>query len=86
MLTEAMWEERRGHACEAIRHVEGKVGQDHDYQFDSQCDKTMVKMLLAQMDVAEFYSPERVTAMAKAMGLKVGWSLALTTQDKDEQA
>ena len=46
----------------------------------------MLQTLIANMDVAEFYSPQRVTSIAKQMGLRAGWSLDLTTQDIDGRA
>lgn len=46
----------------------------------------MLKMLIANMDVAEFYSPPRVTELARRMGLKAGWSVDLTTTDSDGRA
>ena len=46
----------------------------------------MMHMMIAAMDVAEFYSPPRVATMASRMGLRVGWSLDLTTKDTDGRA
>ena len=43
----------------------------------------MVKHLLAKMEVAEVYSPPRVTEMARKMGLRAGWALDLTMEDHD---
>ena len=37
-----------------------------------------------KMDVAEVYSPPRITAMARTMGLKDGWALDLTEVDPDD--
>ena len=34
------------------------------------------------VDVTEVYSPERVTAMARQMGMKGGWAFGLTTHDE----
>ena len=41
-----------------------------------------MNMTATNMDVAEVYSPERVTTMAKKMGLNAGWALDLTTTDE----
>ena len=43
----------------------------------------MLQTLVANMDVAESYSPPRVANMARQMGLRAGCSLDLTTQDID---
>ena len=37
-----------------------------------------------KFDVTEIYSPPRITAMAKKMGLKDGWALDLTETDEDD--
>ena len=47
---------------------------------------TMLNMLISHIQVAEVYSPPRVVEAAKAMGLRGGWSLDLTTQDVDGSA
>ena len=44
--------------------------------------RTMVKNLLAKIEVAEVYSPPRVTQMAESLGLRAGWALDLTTTDE----
>ena len=46
----------------------------------------MMEVLLNQLDVVEVYSPPRVAAMARRMGMRQGWSLDLTTCDKDGRA
>ena len=43
----------------------------------------MMKLVAEDIDVAEIYSPPRVAARAKLWGLKGGWSLDLTTKDRD---
>ena len=37
-------------------------------------------------EVAEIYSPPRITAMAKMLGMKEGWALDLTVNDEDGEA
>ncbi len=39
-----------------------------------------------KVDVAEVYSPPRITKMAEGMGLKAGWALDLTTTDPEDNA
>ena len=46
----------------------------------------MMKLVAEGIDVAEIYSPPRVTLRAKQWGLKLGWSLDLTTKDSDGKA
>ena len=57
--------------------------QRHANKMDKKLNAIMVEMMLNQMDVAEVYSPPRVAAMARRMGLRQGWSLDLTTYDRD---
>ena len=45
--------------------------------------KQRMQTLIAEMDVAEFYSPPRIASMASKMGLGAGWSLDITTNDSD---
>ena len=48
-------------------------------------ERILTKMTSTTMEVAEVHSPERVTAMARSMGLNVGWALGLTTTDENGQ-
>ena len=43
----------------------------------------MMKLVAENIDVSELYGPPRVAARAKELGLRAGWSLDLTTKDKD---
>ncbi len=43
----------------------------------------MMKLVAEDIDVAEIYSPPRVTKTAGQRGLKGGWILDLTTKDDD---
>ena len=52
----------------------------------SQMDQVMLQMMVNNMDVAEFYSPPRITDMAVKMGLRAGWSMDITTNDTDGRA
>ena len=46
----------------------------------------MFNKLLPKIEVAEIYSPPRVTETAKKMGLRAGWALDITTSDVDGRA
>ena len=48
-----------------------------------QLNRTMLNMVVKQMQVSEVYSPPRIVEMANKMGLRGGWSLDLTTHDED---
>ena len=52
----------------------------------SMLNNVMAKTMMREMDVAEVCSPPRVVAMAKAMGLRAGWSFDLTTHDGNGDA
>lgn len=86
IMTETQWEEKRGHAQKVMRYIEERMRQEHYNQLDNQLDRIMTEIMLTQVDVAELYSPQRVTAVAKAMGLKAGWGLNITTRDTDGRA
>ena len=79
-VTESRREETLGH--KAIHHV-NSIMEKKPSKLEHKLDKTMMELLIANVQVAEVYSPPRVVAMAKAMGLKGGWSLDLTTTDCD---
>ena len=82
MLTEAQVRERRHNVLRAIAAIEKKI-HETTYNLEQQLTHTMFKDLIAQMEVAEVYSPSRVTDMARQMGLRAGWALDITTQDVD---
>lgn len=46
----------------------------------------MLRRFIAKIEVAEVYSPPRVIAMAKRMGMKAGWASDVTTKDQDVRA
>ena len=69
----------------AIHVVKQKMKETRN-NLSKQFDQTMLQTLIAAMDVAEFYSPPRITEMAAKMGLRAGWSLDLTTNDEDGRA
>ena len=48
-----------------------------------QFDQTMLQTLIAEMGVAEFYSPQRIASTASKMGFGFGWSLDVTINDVD---
>ena len=41
-----------------------------------------VRQMIMGVDVTEVYSPERVTAMARELGMTAGWAFDLTTSDE----
>ena len=80
MITEDARHEQITHAKRAIMTIETQRRGD---ELDKKWNAVTMGMLLNQMDVAEIYSPPRVAAMAKRMGLRQGWSLDMTTCDRD---
>ena len=78
-------EEQRGRVRKAMHAVKQRMkttGRD----ITSQLDNTMMEIMIANVDVAEFYSPPRITKMASQMGLRAGWSMDITTSDVDGKA
>lgn len=78
-------EEQKGHIRKAIHVVQRDVNRRISNITD-QLDQAMMSRLVASMDVAEFYSPPRVAAMAAKMGLRAARSLGMTTRDADGRA
>ena len=81
-ITEMEREEMLGHVRKAIYQVNNMTGQRKS-NTEQKFDRDMMELLITNMQAAEVYSPPRVAAMARTMGLKAGWSLDLATQDHD---
>ena len=77
--------EQRGHVRKALHAATQDMGSETS-SLISQLDQIMMAMMIASMDVAEFYSPPRIIEMARAMGPRTGWSMDITTQDSDGRA
>ena len=82
IVTEEQVAEKRKHVLKAIQNIEQRERLDRG-NLGQQLSHTMVKNLLAEIEMAEVYSPPRVTRMAEQMGLRAGWALDLTTCDDD---
>lgn len=71
---------------EASRH-ESEKQQDYDRTAEQEgLESALMSMCRTSMDVAEVYSPPRVTSMAQQCGFNAGWSLDLTTTDENGRA
>ena len=75
-------EEQRGNLKKSIHKMKQKMKETVN-TITKQLEQTMLHTLIAQMDIAEFYSPPRITSMASRMGLRAGWSMDITTHDTD---
>lgn len=64
-------------------HETGNPVAQHLTQKEAGLETVLLHMTLSSMDIAEVYSPVRVTEMAKKFGLREGWALHLTTRDHD---
>ena len=62
------------------------TGPKHITKLQKEMQLQMMKLVAEEIDVAEIYSPPRVTKRAEQWGLKGGWSLDLTTKDSDGKA
>ena len=82
VMSENQTQELLGHLRKAIEWVDNKF-RKVDNSITNQLNKTMMGMLIDEIQVVEVYSPSRVAKMASDMGLRAGWSLDLTTQDTD---
>lgn len=75
-------EEQRGHVRKTLHMVKQKIKQGR-INIISQWDQTMLKMLIASVDVAELYNPPRIVSMAAKTWLRAGWGMDITTHDVD---
>ena len=86
VIRQKQHEEHLGTIRKAIHHVEQMMKQENSQGIAIQLDQAMLQMMLAKMEVAEFYSPPRVAQMPREIGLSAGWSLDLTTNDAGGRA
>ena len=82
ILTDEQVMEKRNNVTKAIQHIERGYTCNRA-NLEQQLTSTMIKNLLAKIDVAEVHSPPRATTMAERMGLRAGWALDFTTCDED---
>ena len=75
-------EEQRGHVRKAVHVVKQEMSRTLT-NVSPQLDQSMVQLMVNAMDVAELYSPPRIAEMTSNIGLRVGWSMDITTQDSD---
>ena len=80
MVSESQRQEQIAHLRKAMMTIESNMKKE---RLGTCMNKTRMRMLINQMDVAEVYSPPRAVAMARRMGHRVGWSLDITTCDDD---
>ena len=82
VLSVEQMEEMRGRVRNAIHCIQQKIAREQ-HNLSAHMDTTMLRTLIGKMELAEVYSPPRVTEMARKTGLKAGWSLDITTCDND---
>ena len=80
--TQTRLEEQRGHVRKASHTVKQQM-QLSGRNINPQLDQSMLQILIAHMDVAEFYSPPRVANLVVDMGFRAGWGMDITTNDTD---
>ena len=85
VLTEEQHQNQKKWARQAMLEIERKTRME-SHNLGGMINSVMMKLMLIEMGVAEVYSPPRVVAMAKRLGLQVGWSLDLTTKDEQGRA
>ena len=83
VLTEVQVNIRKHQVEKAIEEIERRERQHKRSVKEVGLNQMMRKIMFEQMEVAEVYSPPRVTKMARRMGLRAGWSLDLTTCDEN---
>lgn len=76
-MAEKQSEKGEGHGSVRItKSHDGKTCKEQDLE------NYMCKITTIGMDVAEIYSPERVTKMAREIGLSAGWAMDITNVDE----
>lgn len=75
-------QEQRGNLKKSMHRMKQKMKETTNTT-TKQLEQTMLQTLIAQMDVAESYSPPRITSMAPKMGIRAGCSMDITTNDTD---
>ena len=82
LFIEAQIREKRHTVLRAINTIERNL-QKLEGNVEQKLPQTMFKHLLAKMEMAAVHSPSRAINMARRMGLRAGWALAITTKDDD---
>ena len=77
--------ETRGRTKKTVHRSQQKIAQEHG-NVENRLNLTMMQMLIDKIEVAELYSPARVTQVARRLGFRAGWSLDITTCDSDGKA
>ena len=70
--------EKRRKMAKAIQSIEQRERYNRG-SLSQQLARTLLKNLLAKIELAEAYSPPTVTRMVEQMGLRAGWALDLRT-------
>ena len=85
LITEEQHRCQKKWARQTVLEMECR-NKNESYNLGGLINSVIMRLMLTEMDVAEVYSPPRVAAMAKRMGLQAGWSLDLTTRDEQGRA
>ena len=68
---------------ERIQKTKNEFKQETNELLGDRLNRTMLGMVVKQMQVSEVYSPPRVMEMANKKGLRGGWSWDFTTSDEN---
>ena len=79
VLTQEQLREKFRQVQKAIGEIKRKHRRERDSAKTNEFNNAMMKIMFEIMDVVEVYSQPRVAEMASRMGVRVGWSLDLTT-------
>ena len=82
-LTKVQVNEKKHQVQKAMAEIERKERQCMRGYKEGQLNCAMRQMMFENMEVAEIYSPPRITKRARRMGLRAGWSFDLTTCDEN---
>ena len=73
MLTEDQLKEGKHNVQMATNATEQGARHNRNGGNGGRLARTMFERFVAKIEVAEIYSPPRVTAMVRQMGIKAGW-------------
>ena len=82
LVAEIQRENMQGHIRTAMHRINNLMEHQRS-NLEKNLDTAMMELLIANIQVAEVYSPPRVTTIARSIGFRAGWSLDFSTPGVD---
>lgn len=77
ILSQEQAQEKKHQVRDSFAEIERRERRHQRGAKECHLNQMMGKLMLEQVEVVEAYSPPRIAAMARKMGLRVAWSLDL---------